>query len=103
MGEYLENRTFASRNFWLAKPEDAEDQKNLAISSDLDALIRLGETSPFVITKYMENPLRFRGAKFIFRFFVLIRSVEPLEVYIHDLFFVNLARNDFTLDKRRLF
>lgn len=61
------------------------------------------ETGPKIVSKYVENPIRFRGSKFDMRFFVLIRSIEPLEVYVHDLFLLNVARNDFTLDKRRLF
>ena len=63
----------------------------------------MAETGPKVAMKYIENPLRYRGAKFDLRFFVLVRSIEPLEVYVHDLFLVNVAKNDFTLDKRRLF
>lgn len=61
------------------------------------------ETGPKIASKYVERPIRLRGSKFDMRFFVLVRSIEPLEVYVHDLFLLNVSRNDFTLDKRRLF
>lgn len=103
LGEFLFNKTHESNNFWIAKPPNLARSINMAISDNLDVLVRLGETGPYIVSKYVERPLKFRGSKFDFRFYVMVRSMEPLEVYVHDIFYVRKAKNDFTLDKRRLF
>ena len=61
------------------------------------------ETGPYILSKYVDRPLRFRGAKFDLRFYVMVRSIEPLEVYVHEYFRTRIAKNDYTLDKRRVF
>lgn len=103
LGEYLHKKTYAAKNFWIAKPTNLARSMNMVISDNLDNLIRVAETGPYIFSEYVDAPLRYKGAKFEMRFYVMVRSIEPLEIYIHDLFFVNVSKNDFTLDKRRLF
>lgn len=103
VGRYLLNKTSNFPNFWITKPTTMTRSIDMSVSENLDLVLRMAETGPKIACKYVSNLMRYNGAKFDLRFYVLVRSVEPLEVYIHDAFIVRTSKNDFTLDKRRLF
>lgn len=100
------------------------------VTGNLSAIIRLMETGPKICQKYIEQPALFRGKKFDLRYIVLVRSINPLELFITDIFWVcivqqqmkpisvfcfhflkiflilfqvRLANNTYTLDKKSLF
>ncbi|KAA8523324.1 hypothetical protein F0562_009747 [Nyssa sinensis] len=73
------------------------------LTCDLSAIIRLMETGPKICQKYIEHPALFKGKKFDIRYIVLVRSMNPLEIFLADVFWVRLANNPYSLDKRSLF
>lgn len=54
-----------------------------------------------IVSKYIDRCLRFRKAKFDMRWVVVVNSFEPLEVYVYKHFWLRVAKNDYTTDKRR--
>lgn len=58
------------------------------VTGNLSAIIRLMETGPKICQKYIEQPALFKGRKFDIRYIVLVRSINPLELFITDVFWV---------------
>lgn len=61
------------------------------VTSSISAIIRLMETGPKICQKYIEHPALFNGKKFDLRYIVLVRSVNPLEIFLADIFWVMLT------------
>lgn len=102
-GKYILNQSKHLSNFWITKPTSMAKSIDMAVSDNLDLILRMAETGPKIACRYISNPLRFKGAKFDLRFYVLVKSIEPFEVYVHESFHIRVSKNDFTMDKRRLF
>lgn len=58
------------------------------VTGDLSAIIRLMETGPKICQKYIEHPALFKGRKFDLRYIVLVRSMNPVELFLSDVFWV---------------
>lgn len=59
-----------------------------SVTGNLSAIIRLMETGPKICQKYIEHPVLYRGKKFDLRYIVLVRNMNPLELFITDIFWV---------------
>ncbi|XP_055824676.1 uncharacterized protein LOC129893206 isoform X2 [Solanum dulcamara] len=86
-------------NLWILKPWNMARTIDTTINSNLSAIIRLMETGPKICQKYIEHPALFRGRKFDLRYIVLVRSMNPLEIFLAEVFWVRLANNTYTLEK----
>lgn len=86
-------------NLWILKPWNMARTIDTTITSNLSAIIRLMETGPKICQKYIEHPALFKGKKFDVRYIVLVRSMNPLEIFLADVFWVRLANNTYTLEK----
>ena len=58
------------------------------VTGNLSAIIRLMETGPKVCQKYIEHTALLNGRKFDIRYIVLVRSMNPLEIFLADTFWV---------------
>lgn len=58
------------------------------VTGNISAIIRLMETGPKICQKYIEHPALFQGKKFDIRYIVLVRSMNPLEIFLSDTFWV---------------
>lgn len=58
------------------------------VTDNLTAIIRLMETGPKICQKYIEHPALFNGKKFDLRYIVLVRGMNPLEIFLSDVFWV---------------
>ncbi|XP_015082674.1 tubulin--tyrosine ligase-like protein 12 [Solanum pennellii] len=86
-------------NLWILKPWNMARTIDTTINSNLSAIIRLMETGPKICQKYIEHPALFKGRKFDLRYIVLVRSIDPLEIFLAEVFWVRLANNTYTLEK----
>ncbi|MCD9560626.1 hypothetical protein HAX54_019343 [Datura stramonium] len=86
-------------NLWILKPWNMARTIDTTITSNLSAIIRLMETGPKICQKYIEHPALFKGKKFDVRYIVLVRSMNPLDIFLADVFWVRLANNTYTLEK----
>ncbi|KAK6784548.1 hypothetical protein RDI58_018003 [Solanum bulbocastanum] len=86
-------------NLWILKPWNMARTIDTTINSNLSAIIRLMETGPKICQKYIEHPALFKGRKFDLRYIVLVRSMNPLEIFLAEVFWVRLANNTYTLEQ----
>lgn len=103
IGDYYVREREGLDNLWILKPWNMARTIDTTITSNLSAIIRLMETGPKICQKYIEHPALFKGKKFDLRYIVLVRSMNPLEIFLADVFWVRLANNTYSLDKRSLY
>ncbi|GAB2219246.1 hypothetical protein Drorol1_Dr00006879 [Drosera rotundifolia] len=103
IGDYFVRQRDNADNLWILKPWNMARTIDTTVTSNLSAIIRLMETGPKICQKYIEHPALFRGKKFDLRYIVLVRSMNPLEIFLYDAFWVRLANNSYSLDSHSLY
>ncbi|KAM6583596.1 hypothetical protein CsatB_010598 [Cannabis sativa] len=103
IGDYLVRKREECNNMWILKPWNMARTIDTTVTDNLTAIIRLMETGPKICQKYIENPALFNGKKFDIRYVVLVRSMNPLEIFLSDVFWVRLANNPYSLEKHSFF
>ncbi|XP_057969004.1 uncharacterized protein LOC131158277 isoform X2 [Malania oleifera] len=103
IGDYCIRKRDDLDNLWILKPWNMARTIDTTITGDLSAIIRVMETGPKICQKYIEHPALFKGKKFDLRYIVLVRSINPLEIFLWDVFWVRLANNAYSLDKCSFF
>ncbi|KAI5674266.1 hypothetical protein M9H77_14630 [Catharanthus roseus] len=103
IGDYYIRERDNCNNLWILKPWNMARTIDTTVTGNLCAIIRLMETGPKVCQKYIEHPALFRGKKFDLRYIVLVRCINPLEIFLADIFWVRLANNAYSLDDHSLF
>eukprot|EP00759_Apiculatamorpha_spiralis_P048440 PhF_6_TR43641/c0_g1_i1/m.67060/K16609/TTLL12; tubulin--tyrosine ligase-like protein 12 len=98
IGEFMRRQKEGKDNHWIVKPCFMARSMDMHIYRTIDPLLRVAETGPRVACKYIESPALFQGRKFDMRFVVLLRSVDPLEVYLYDTFYIRAALQPYSLD-----
>ncbi|KAK3034500.1 hypothetical protein RJ639_032489 [Escallonia herrerae] len=103
IGDYYVRERDGLDNLWILKPWNMARIIDTTVTGNLSAIIRLMETGPKICQKYIERPALFKGKKFDLRYIVLVRSINPLEIFLTDIFWVRLAPNEYSLDKHSFF
>lgn len=102
IGDYLVREGQGKNNLWIMKPWNMARTIDTSITDYLPALIRLAETGPKICQKYVEHPALFEGKKFDLRYIVLLRSLQPFEIFLSDVFWTRISNNKYTLEKNSL-
>lgn len=89
LGDFLQREEKNENNLWIVKPWNMARTIDTSIVGSLPALARLVETGPKIGQKYIERPALFKGRKFDLRYIVLLRSLQPLEIFVCDVFWVS--------------
>ncbi|XP_030538413.1 tubulin--tyrosine ligase-like protein 12 isoform X1 [Rhodamnia argentea] len=103
IGDYYIRKRDGLDNLWILKPWNMARTIDTTVTDNISAIIRLVETGPKICQKYIEHPALFQGKKFDLRYIVLVRSVNPLEIFLSDVFWVRLANNPYSLAKNSFF
>ncbi|BBH08212.1 tubulin-tyrosine ligase [Prunus dulcis] len=103
IGDYCVRKRDGLNNLWILKPWNMARTIDTTVTGNRSAIIRLMETGPKICQKYIEHPALFQGKKFDIRYIVLVRSMNPLEIFLSDTFWVRLANNQYSLDRHSLF
>ncbi|KAK4761709.1 hypothetical protein SAY87_029593 [Trapa incisa] len=103
IGDYCLRERNRLNNLWILKPWNMARTIDTTVTNSISAIIRLMETGPKICQKYIEHPALFNGRKFDLRFIVLVRSVNPMEIFLADIFWVRLANNQYSLEQNSLF
>ncbi|XP_022226803.2 tubulin--tyrosine ligase-like protein 12 [Drosophila obscura] len=91
-------------NHWIIKPWNLARGLDTYITDNIKQIVRLPTTGPKIAQKYIERPVLFRRTeldcrvKFDIRYVILLKSVQPLEAYVHRKFFLRFANHPFSLD-----
>ena len=78
---------------YIVKPQAASQGRGISILPGPGGL-RLSEKA--VVQEYIQNPLLLGGLKFDLRIYVLVTSVQPLQVYIHNYGLARFATEQYT-------
>ncbi len=71
-------------NTWIVKPWNQGRSMGVVVSDSLPHMLRLMETGPKVVTKYIARPVTLRGFKFDLRVYLLVRQGGPEpRAYVH--------------------
>uniref|UniRef100_A0A8C0SHF7 Tubulin--tyrosine ligase-like protein 12 SET-like domain-containing protein n=1 Tax=Canis lupus familiaris TaxID=9615 RepID=A0A8C0SHF7_CANLF len=90
-------------NHWICKPWNLARSLDTHITRSLHSIIRHRESTPKVVSKYIESPVLFLRedvgpVKFDVRYVVLLRSVKPLTLFVYDVFWLRFSNRPFALD-----
>uniref|UniRef100_A0A452V3D7 Tubulin tyrosine ligase like 12 n=1 Tax=Ursus maritimus TaxID=29073 RepID=A0A452V3D7_URSMA len=90
-------------NHWICKPWNLARSLDTHITRSLHSIIRHRESTPKVVSKYIESPVLFLRedvgpVKFDVRYVVLLRSVKPLRLFVYDVFWLRFSNRPFALD-----
>jgi tubulin--tyrosine ligase-like protein 12 len=97
-GAHKRKERLSLENTWIIKPPNMARSMDMVVTNNLDIITRLVETGPKIAQKYIEWPLTLRKKKIDFRFVVIVRSIEPLEVFLYKIFWIRSANIDYTMD-----
>lgn len=100
---YMQRQKAGLDNHWICKPYNLARGLDTYITHNLDFLCRLPLTGPKIAQKYIENPVLFDRpevglVKFDIRYVILLKSVNPTEVYVYNNFFLRFSNKPFALD-----
>eukprot|EP00850_Spirogloea_muscicola_P018426 SM000168S02625 [mRNA] locus=s168:228587:233551:+ [translate_table: standard] len=89
---------------WMQPTYDLSTQLPalIVVVDALPAIVRMLETGPKISQKYIEAPALYNGRKFDLRYLVLLRSLDPLELFVSDVFWARLANNPYNVEKHML-
>uniref|UniRef100_A0A8C5YTF4 Tubulin tyrosine ligase like 12 n=1 Tax=Marmota marmota marmota TaxID=9994 RepID=A0A8C5YTF4_MARMA len=90
-------------NHWICKPWNLARSLDTHVTRSLPSIIRHRESTPKVVSKYIESPVLFLredvgSVKFDVRYVVLLRSVKPLQLFAYDVFWLRFSNRPFSLD-----
>lgn len=77
------------------KPAAKSRGRGINVVNDISSVI-YGE--PMIMQRYLKNPLLLNGYKFDLRIYVLVTSVNPLEIFIYKQGFGRFSTVPFNLD-----
>jgi tubulin polyglutamylase TTLL5 len=81
------------------KPIGLSRGRGISLINNLDQVIF---NEPVVLQKYLKNPLLLDGYKFDMRIYVLLTSINPLEVFLYREGFARLSTEKYTLKEEDL-
>lgn len=82
-------------NYWIMKPAAKSRGRGIEVINDISHVI-YGE--PMVMQRYLKNPLLINGYKFDLRIYILVTSVNPLEMFIYNEGFGRFSTVPYNLD-----
>jgi len=101
---YKERERKGMNNYWILKPWNYARGIGMTITNNLDRIIKLGDNHPPKIAcEYIHNPVLFHRedtggwVKHEHRFQVFLKSIKPLEVLVHKIFYLRFANKPFQL------
>ncbi|BHF77945.1 Tubulin--tyrosine ligase-like protein 12 [Sparganum proliferum] len=92
-----------NKNVWIVKPWNLGRGLGIFITDNLSQILRLVDSVPQIASRYLTDPVLFyrddikNWVKFDVRYVVLLRSIQPLELFAHKVFWLRFANKPFSL------
>jgi hypothetical protein len=102
IGRFKERETKMQDNIWILKPINSARSMDHVITNKLDCIVRHVETAPRLIQKYISNPFLINKKKIDLRFWVIVRSFTPLEIYVHNYTYSRVSSSDYDSSETNL-
>lgn len=103
---YFQNREAKNLdNHWIIKPFNLARSLDTHITANLSQIVRLAQTGPKIVQKYVEKPVLFHRpdsggkVKFDVRYVILLTSVEPLVAHVYKNFFLRFSNVPFAMNE----
>lgn len=97
--DYHKFQKFAASNpveNWILKPKNSSRGRGIEVVTDI---LDVPSGPKWMVQKYLSNPDLIDGRKYVLRLYVLITSIDPLQVYLYREGLVKLASEPFSLDE----
>ncbi|KAI9344193.1 tubulin-tyrosine ligase family-domain-containing protein [Zopfochytrium polystomum] len=78
---YAEEEEKGEKGVWICKPADLSRGRKIFVFRDLQDLTY---DCNAILQRYIPNPMLISGYKFDLRCYVLVRSYDPLNIYLYD-------------------
>lgn len=78
---------------WIAKPNASSQGKGIFLVEAAEDVI---VTEPYVVSRYISNPLLVNNLKFDLRVYVLVPSYDPLRIYVYSEGLARFASEEYT-------
>lgn len=73
---------------WILKPKNASRGRGISVVSDIASVPM---DSSWLVQQYVANPHTMHQRKYVLRLYVLVSSIEPLRIHLHQQGFAKLA------------
>ncbi|CAF1032262.1 unnamed protein product [Adineta steineri] len=91
-------------NTWIVKPINLTRSIDVSVTNLIDTVIRLPESGSKIACKYVSTPVLLKipdieggEVKFDVRYILLLRSIRPLKLYVHKIFWLRIANKPFSM------
>ena len=78
---FNETQDPANPTTYIVKPEALSHGRGIFLTRNIRDVLN---GRKYVIQKYVENPMLIEGLKFDLRLYVLLKSLDPLQIYIYE-------------------
>ncbi|KAI6652014.1 hypothetical protein LOD99_4559 [Oopsacas minuta] len=100
---FLKRQELGLKNIWILKPVNKARGIDTHVTDDLDKIIRHTESIPKLACLYITDPMLFYrpgigNVKIDIRYVLLLANSDPLELYIHNMFWLRFSNKPFSLD-----
>lgn len=92
--EKVRCRAQGKNTWWIVKPIVKEARETVKILKNRSTLKK---TEKYMATKYIKNAHTLKNHKYDLRFYVLVASLDPLVIYIHEEGVVRLAQKEYDI------
>jgi len=87
---------------YIVKPSSGSHGENIKFFNDIAKMFLYLKKKDNIIQEYIENPLLISNKKFDIRQWVLITSIDPLEIHLGE-FFLRFSTYDYSIKKTNKF
>lgn len=102
IGDYYRRQEEGLDNLWILKPPNMARSMDMVITDNLSVIIKMMETGPKIVQKYISSPVLLRGRKVDLRYILLVKSISPLTLFLYKHFWIRSSNNPYTIDRRYL-
>lgn len=95
MGEFMLNKQKKRDNLWIIKHINLARSMDMVVTDNLALIQKISQQTPRIAQKYIERPITRFNKKIDLRYIFLVKSVDPVDIYLYQKFWVRTANREF--------